>query len=73
MHPYVAREIIGQRTREMRDQARNRGLVREATNAGRARHDRAEAAKLTQSIQPRIPDYVDGTFREEEERAHTGA
>ncbi|HTU73550.1 MAG TPA: hypothetical protein VMG38_08525 [Trebonia sp.] len=77
MHHYVAQEIIRQRADEMQAQARQDRAARQAREA---RHSReAEAAKEARrpgqaSLAPgagaeviplpRVPDYVDGTFRD---------
>ena len=61
MHPDVMRELAGQRGREMRARAR------EAEAARLARRIRKELRRRTAAtaefVLPRIPDYVDGTFR----------
>jgi hypothetical protein len=68
MHPEMAREIIRQRAGEMRAQAKRDRDARVARQAARERRDRAAAAEA--AAVPRVPDYVDGTFREAEDRAH---
>ena len=71
MHPDMAREIIRQRASEMRAQAKRDRQARDARAAARDRRDRAAAAKAVPM--PRVPDYVDGTFREAQDRAHASA
>ena len=63
MHPDVMRELANQRGREMRARAR------EATLARRIRKERRTAA-AAEFVLPRIPDYVDGTFRDTELAGH---
>jgi hypothetical protein len=66
MHPDIARELIRQRAAEMQARAAKAAEARAARDAARNRRNRAvEAVPL-----PRIPDYVDGTFRETGDRAH---
>jgi hypothetical protein len=61
MHPDVMRELANQRSREMRARAR------EATLAKRIRKEmRRRPAAAAEFVLPRIPDYVDGTFRDTE-------
>ncbi len=61
MHPEILRELSAQRGREMRAQARQGALARMASRAARRRRDLpAETGGL---VPPRIPDYVDGSFR----------
>lgn len=71
MHPDMAREIIRQRAGELRAQAKRDGQARAARAAARAR--RAQAAAVEAIPMPRVPDYVDGTFREDQDRAHATA
>ena len=83
MQHYVAREIIRQRTSEMRAQAT---AVRAARQARQARHsqdrrsgqdtqrpgeaDWNQGAGAEVVPLPRIPDYVDGTYRDTEPHSH---
>lgn len=65
MHPDVMRELANQRGREMRARAR------EATLARRIRKEmRRRTAAAAEFVPPRIPDYVDGTFRDTELAVH---
>jgi hypothetical protein len=68
MHPELAREMIRQRVGERQDQAAKAGEARAARNAARDR--RHQAATMAAIPMPRIPDYVDGTFRETGDAAH---
>ena len=67
MHPDIARELIRQRVGEMQARAAE---ARAARDAARGRRDQAAAAAAEVTPLPRIPDYVDGTFRETVDRAH---
>ena len=59
MHPDLMRELADQHGREMRARAR------EATQARRARRGlRRRTAAAAELAMPRVPDYVDGTFRD---------
>jgi hypothetical protein len=82
MHHYVAREIIRQRTGEMRAQARRDAAVRQARVARRGQEARGEqetqrpreadwdqGAGAEVVPMPRVPDYVDGTYRDAEPRS----
>jgi hypothetical protein len=65
MHPDVMRELANQRGREMRARAR------EATPARRiSKEMRRRTAAASEFVPPRIPDYVDGTFRDTELAGH---
>jgi hypothetical protein len=65
MHPDVMRELANQRGREMRARAR------EATLARRIRKEmRRRTGAAAEFVLPRIPDYVDGTFRDTELAGH---
>jgi hypothetical protein len=66
MHPEIAREMIRQRVGEMQAQATRAAQARAARDAARDRRDKAAAAIPL----PRVPDYVDGTFRETGDAAH---
>jgi hypothetical protein len=63
MHPEFARELIAQRGREMRAQARQAQLARIAIRVGRRR--RHQPDETDGFALPTIPDYVDGSFRTE--------
>ena len=63
MHPEFARELIAQRGREMRAQARQAQLARIAIRVGRRR--RHQPDETDGFVLPTIPDYVDGSFRTE--------
>jgi hypothetical protein len=65
MHPDIARELIRQHVGEMQARAAE---ARAARDAARARRDQAAAAAAQAAFLPRIPDYVDGTFREAVDR-----
>jgi hypothetical protein len=67
MHPDLMRELANQRGCEMRTRAREARLVRGLRKALRERRISAKASDMP--IAPRIPDYVDGTFRETERAA----
>jgi hypothetical protein len=63
MHPDMLRELADQRTSERRsraEEARQASSLRRALRA-RRHHDDAAGAFVV----PPIPDYVDGTFRED--------
>jgi len=64
MHPEIARELIAQRGRELRERAHQAMVARTVTRRHRATRRGAsleyEADDLTY---PAIPDYVDGSFR----------
>ncbi len=61
MHPEILRELSAQRGREMRARARQGTLARMAIRATRRR--RSRPAETGGFVPPRIPDYVDGSFR----------
>ncbi len=61
MHPEILRELTAQRGREMRARARQGRLARMAIRAARRRHDLPDETGGVAT--PRIPDYVDGSFR----------
>lgn len=67
MHPDMARELANQRDREMRTRAREVRLARRIRKEQHARRDNAETSGML--IMPRIPDYVDGSFRDTERAA----
>ncbi|MBV9382488.1 MAG: hypothetical protein JOY82_15940 [Streptosporangiaceae bacterium] len=60
MHPDLIRELIDQRGNELRSQARQALLV---SALRKARRSRRRGGSAEQFAAPRIPDYVDGTFR----------
>lgn len=65
MHPDVMRELANQRGREMGARGR------EATLARRIRKEtRRRTAAAAELVLPRIPDYVDSTFRDTELAGH---
>jgi hypothetical protein len=64
MHPDLMRELADQRDREMRARARETRLARRTRKGLR----RCTAAAV-EPVLPRIPDYVDGTFRGTERAA----
>jgi hypothetical protein len=80
MHHYAAWEIIRQRTGEMRAQARRDEAARQARHnrdarspkeAGRPGNaDRDQDAGAEVIPMPRVPDYVDGTFRDAGPSSH---
>ncbi len=61
MHPEMLRELGAQRDREMRVRARQGMLARMAIRAARRQRDLPDEACGV--VTPRIPDYVDGSFR----------
>ena len=61
MHPEMLRELTDQRGREMRTRARQGTLARLAIRA--ARRGRSRPDQADEFVLPRIPDYVDGSFR----------
>ena len=67
MHPEIAREMIRQRVGEMQARAAEAAKARAARDAARDRRNKAAAAAIPL---PRVPDYVDGTFRETGDAAH---
>jgi hypothetical protein len=69
MHPDIARELIRQRASEMQARAAKAAEAAEARAARDAARDRRDQAAEAVPL-PRIPDYVDGTFRETGDRAH---
>jgi len=61
MHPEIARELIGQRGRELRERAQQAMVARTVSRARRAR--RRGASLADDFTCPAIPDYVDGSLR----------
>jgi hypothetical protein len=64
MHPELLRELADQRGREMRARARETRLAKRIREELGRRTPAADEPAL-----PRIPDYVDGTFRDTERAA----
>jgi hypothetical protein len=62
MHPDMMRELANQRGRELRARAREAGVARLARGFRKEPHRRTTTA--AEFVLPRIPDYVDGTFRD---------
>ena len=65
MHPDVMRELANQHNREMGARAREARLARRIRKETRRR-----TAAAAEYILPRIPDYVDSTFRDTELAGH---
>jgi hypothetical protein len=65
MHPDVMWELANQRGREMRVRAREASLARRIHKEMRRR-----TVAAAEFVLPRIPDYVDGTFRDTELVGH---
>ncbi|HEX8008056.1 MAG TPA: hypothetical protein VF482_16690 [Trebonia sp.] len=65
MHPDMMRELAEQRGREMRARAQQATLARRIRKETRRR-----TAAAAEFALPRIPDYVDGTFRDTELAGH---
>jgi hypothetical protein len=64
MHPEIARELIGQRGREMRERAQQATLARTVSRARRAERRGASLPNGADDLVcPAIPDYVDGSFQ----------
>ena len=66
MHPDVMLDLINQRGREMRARARDVEAVRLARRTRKQPRRHTAAAAKAEFVLPRIPDYVDGTFRDTE-------
>ncbi len=60
MHPEIARELVAQHGRELREQAHRAATAR---TASRARRRGGRLAEDGEFAVPAIPDYVDGSFR----------
>jgi hypothetical protein len=58
MHPEIARELIAQRGRELRERAQQAMVARTVIRTRRAMRRGADDFTC-----PDIPDYVDGSFR----------
>jgi hypothetical protein len=65
MHPDMMRELADQRGREMHARAREAMLARRIRKGMRRR-----TAAAAEFVPPRIPDYVDSTFRDMELAGH---
>lgn len=64
MHPEIARELMAQRGRELRERAQQAMVARTVSRAQRARRRGASLPyEADDFIWPNIPDYVDGSFR----------
>jgi hypothetical protein len=64
MHPEIARELIAQRGRELRERAQQASVARTASRKLRAvRRGASRANQGDDFTCPAIPDYVDGSFR----------
>jgi hypothetical protein len=64
MHPEIARELIAQRGRELRDQAHQASVARTVIRKFRAaRRGASLPHEADDFICPAIPDYVDGSFQ----------
>jgi len=63
MHPEFLREMTDQRVHERREQGHQARLARLAIRASRRRRNAPDQADGF--VVPRIPDYVDGSFRTE--------
>jgi hypothetical protein len=64
MHPDMMRELARQHGREMRARAREAEAAKLARRIHKELHSRTATA--AEFVLPRIPDYVDGTFRDAE-------
>ena len=64
MHPEIARELIAQRGRELRERAQQASVARTVSRTHRAVRRGARLEYETDDFTcPAIPDYVDGSFR----------
>jgi len=64
MHPEIARELIGQRGRELRERAQQAMVARTVSRRRRATRRGASLPYEGDAFTcPAIPDYVDGSFR----------
>ena len=63
MHPEIARELMAQRSRELRERAQQARVARTVSRAQRARRRGASLPQADDFVWPAIPDYVDGSFR----------
>jgi hypothetical protein len=64
MHPEIARELIAQRGRELRERAQQASVARTAIRKLRAvRRGASRPYQGDDFTCPAIPDYVDGSFR----------
>jgi hypothetical protein len=64
-HPEMARMLINERQRDLLRQAETSRVRRFARKQRKAQEARAHAVAVVPV--PRIPDFVDGTFREDAE------
>ncbi|HUN34240.1 MAG TPA: hypothetical protein VMU95_19735 [Trebonia sp.] len=82
MQHYAALEIIRQHTGELREQARRDEAARQVRKARHGRKARSQEARWPGEADwnqgagaevvpmPRVPDYVDGTYRDTEPHSH---
>jgi len=64
MHPEIARELMAQRGRELRERAQQAMVARTVSRARRAaRRGASHPHGADDFTSPAIPDYVDGSFR----------
>ena len=64
MHPEIARELIAQRGRELRERAQQAMVARTVSRTRRAARRGASLPYEGDDFTcPAIPDYVDGSFR----------
>ena len=64
MHPEIARELIVQRGRELRERAQQASVARTVSRTHRAvRRGASLEYEVDDFTCPAIPDYVDGSFR----------
>jgi len=64
MHPEIARELIAQRGREMRERAHQAAVAKTVSRRARAaRRGTGLPSGADDFVCPAIPDYVDGSFQ----------
>jgi hypothetical protein len=64
MHPEIARQLVAQRSRELRERAHQAILARMVSRGLRAARRGAGAPDgADEFVCPAIPDYVDGSFQ----------
>jgi hypothetical protein len=64
MHPEIARELIAQRGRELRERAQQASVARTVSRTHRAARRGASLPYEADDFTcPAIPDYVDGSYR----------
>jgi hypothetical protein len=68
MHPDILRALSVQHGRDLRDRAYRAHLARTASRDLRARRRSARHPEADAFVVPAVPDYVDGTFRSEQDR-----